>query len=315
MQVSAVDRGVVRDAVEENPSSNTSGVSWAAVFAGAAGAASLSYILVILGFGLGLSSISPWGNEGASASTMGLATILWLAFTQIAASAMGGYLAGRLRVKWVGVHTDEVYFRDTAHGFLSWAVASLVVAAFLASTMAAVIGGGASMAGSTLKGAATAASAAVGSAAGQAGAGNGDPTGYFADALLRTDPGAATAPDPGDATTRIEVARIFANDAANGTLTAEDKTYLGQVVAKKTGLAPPQAEQKVDAAFGQLKGSVESATAKAKQAADDARKAAAKAALWTFIALLAGAFFASFAATFGGRQRDSFPVTSARTVR
>src|SRR6185312_8668571 len=112
-----------------------SGVSWSAIFAGAAAAASLSYILIILGFGLGLSSVSPWTNTGAAATTIGVATIIWLTFTQIVASGMGGYLAGRLRIKWASVHTDEVYFRDTAHGFLSWAVASLVVAAFLASAI------------------------------------------------------------------------------------------------------------------------------------------------------------------------------------
>ncbi|MFD2271336.1 hypothetical protein ACFS07_10010 [Undibacterium arcticum] len=110
---------------------NASGVSWGAIFAGAAAAAALSLILVILGFGLGLSAVSPWANNGASATTIGMSTILWIAFTQIAASGLGGYLAGRLRVKWANVHGDEVYFRDTAHGFFAWAVASLATAAFL----------------------------------------------------------------------------------------------------------------------------------------------------------------------------------------
>lgn len=100
--------------------SNISSVTWAAILAGAAAVAALSLILIILGFGLGFSAISPWTNDGLSAQALGISTILWLVFTQIIASAMGGYLAGRLRVKWVNVHTDEVYFRDTAHGFLTW---------------------------------------------------------------------------------------------------------------------------------------------------------------------------------------------------
>ena len=112
-----------------------SGVSWGAVFAGALGAAALSLILFLLGTGFGLSSISPWTARGASATTIGIATILWITFTQIAASGIGGYLAGRLRTKWVGVRTDEVYFRDTAHGFLAWAFATLVTAAALTSTI------------------------------------------------------------------------------------------------------------------------------------------------------------------------------------
>ena len=102
------------------PAASNSAVSWGAIFAGAAAAASLSMILLMLGAGLGLTSISPWENDGLDASTVGIAAIVWLAFTQIAASGMGGYLAGRLRTKWVATHSNEVYFRDTAHGFLTW---------------------------------------------------------------------------------------------------------------------------------------------------------------------------------------------------
>ena len=123
-----------------------SGVSWGAIFAGAAGAASLSLILLVLGTGLGMSSVSPWAHQGASAGAIGLAAILWLSFTQIAASGMGGYLAGRLRTKWAGVHTDEVYFRDTAHGFLAWSVATLLTAALLSSVVGSIVGAGASSA-------------------------------------------------------------------------------------------------------------------------------------------------------------------------
>src|SRR6202790_4808029 len=119
---------------------HSSGVSWAAVIAGAFVAASLSLILLALGTGLGLSSVSPWSNVGASASTVGKAAIFWLIIMQIVASAMGGYLGGRLRTKWVNVHTDEVYFRDTAHGFLVWAVALVITAGFLASAATSLVG-------------------------------------------------------------------------------------------------------------------------------------------------------------------------------
>lgn len=125
--------------------SSTSGVSWSAIVAGASAAAALSLILLILGVGLGLSSVSPWANEGISAESFGISTIIWLTVTQLLSSALGGYLAGRLRTKWVGVHTDEVYFRDTAHGFLAWAVASLATAVLLASVIGSVLSGGASM--------------------------------------------------------------------------------------------------------------------------------------------------------------------------
>jgi hypothetical protein len=115
-------------AVSHRPTASTSSpgaVSWGAIAAGAAAAASLSLILPIVGVGLGLSSVSPWARQAAGATTFGVSTILWLTLTQLLASALGGYLAGRLRTRWTEVHTDEVYFRNTAHGFLAWAVASL----------------------------------------------------------------------------------------------------------------------------------------------------------------------------------------------
>src|SRR5437868_3925119 len=117
-----------------------SGVSWAAVIAGAFGAAALSLILLALGAGFGLSATSPWSNVGASASRVGVGAIIWLIIVQIMAFAIGGYTAGRMRTKWVGVHTDEVYFRDTAHGFLVWAVGIVMTAAFLASATVSMVG-------------------------------------------------------------------------------------------------------------------------------------------------------------------------------
>ena len=127
MQQTTVTRPVIerQGSVTELPGKNeaySSGVSWAAVIGGAFVAASLSLILISLGTGLGFSAVSPWANTGVSASTIGMGAIAWLIINQIVASAMGGYLAGRLRTKWVNVHTDEVYFRDSAHGFLVWAV-------------------------------------------------------------------------------------------------------------------------------------------------------------------------------------------------
>lgn len=154
--------------------SNSSAVSWSAVFAGATAAAALSLILLILGVGLGLSSVSPWAQSGVSAMSFGISTIVWLTFTQLIASGMGGYLAGRLRMRWAGVHIDEVYFRDTAHGFLAWAVASLATAALLTSTIVSILGGGvsatASVAGSAMQ---TAMTAAAGSASGSSNARSG----------------------------------------------------------------------------------------------------------------------------------------------
>ena len=289
----------------------SSAVSWAAIFVGACAAAALSLILVILGFGLGLSAVSPWSNAGASSTAVGVGTILWIAFTQLAASALGGYLAGRLRVKWTSLHTDEVYFRDTAHGFMAWAVATLFTAAMLGSALSSVLGAGV-RAGVSLAGnaATTAAVGVAGVAAAQQGSpGNASGAGmvsegldYFTDSLFRKD--ATHQGTPTNPATRGEAAKIFANDLRNGSMPDEDRQYLGGVVAQETGLSPPDAERRVADKFNQSKQAIDNAQNKARQVADDARKAAAHSALWTFVGLLLGAFCASLAATWGGRRRD-----------
>ncbi len=294
---------------------HASAVAWGAVFAGAAGAASLSLILLILGMGLGLSSVSPWSGQGVSGTTFGVSTILWLTFTQLAASGMGGYLAGRLRSRWISTHTDEVYFRDTAHGFLAWAVASLVTAAMLTSAIGSIVSG-AAQAGATV-----AAGVATGAAAAPAIAGNSSSTGatsnlgYFIDSLFRRDPStttasAATTPptSPGDEAGRpvAEVGRIFANATTNGAIAADDTKYVGQLIAQRTGLSQADAEKRVNDTFSRMQAKAKEVEAAARDAADKARKASAYAALWLFVSLLIGAFVASLAATYGGRRRDLF---------
>jgi hypothetical protein len=107
-------------------------VSWSAVFAGAIAAAAFGLILLALGTGLGLAALSPWRAASASAGAFGFAAIIWVCVTQILTSGLGGYLAGRFRHRWPAVDADEVYFRDTAHGFLAWALATLATAALVA---------------------------------------------------------------------------------------------------------------------------------------------------------------------------------------
>ena len=282
---------------------SVSAVSWAAILAGAAGAAALSLILLILGTGLGLSSVSPFSGQGVDGTTFGVSTIAWITLTQLAAAGLGGYLAGRLRTRWIATHTDEVYFRDTAHGFLAWAIATLATAALLTSAIGGILGTSASAAGAVVGGAGTAAAAAAPAAASSV---KSDGNGYFVDSLFRKDPAATVAASaPGDtAQSTAEAGRIFASGLADGALPAADTKYLGQLVSQRTGLSPADAEKRVDDDFARMKAKADQAKAQAREAADKARKASAYAALWLFISLLAGAFLASLAATFGGRQRD-----------
>jgi hypothetical protein len=276
-----------------------SGVSWGAIAAGAVGAAALSLLLIAFGAGLGLSAVSPWSDSGVSAATFKTGTGIYLVIVAVMSSAVGGYLAARLRSKWVGVHSHEVFFRDTAHGFVAWAFATLLSATALSSVTGYLANG---------------AAAGVGGAASQA-ARSVNPADIYVDKLFRPDtaaqpasapaspPAAGSAnPSPTMATpsgananqSRAEVLRLWtASFHDNQDLSAADKTYVAQVVAARTGMSQADAEKRVnDVIF------------EAKTAADAARKGAAKLSFWLTAAMLFGAFAASLAAIEGGSLRD-----------
>jgi hypothetical protein len=252
------------------------GVSWAAILAGAAASCALTLVLLSFGAGVGFSVVSPWGNSGVSATTFKIGTGLYFIVIAMISSAIGGYLAGRLRTKWIGVQTTEVHFRDTAHGFLAWAVASLVGAVLLASPANSLIGGTAS--GAT--------QAAISSA-------QTSPMDGYIDTLLRPDsPSAQGQSNPAD--TRREMVRLFTTSFHNGSdLSATDRTYVAKVVSARTGLSQADADKRVNDVATQVKADL-----------DKARKAAMQIAIWLTLSLFIGAFSASLAATEGGGLRD-----------
>lgn len=284
---------------------SSSAVSWGAIFAGALAAASLALILLMLGSGLGLTSISVFEDQGINAETFGIAAIAWLTFTQIAASGMGGYLAGRLRTKWVDTHTDEVYFRDTAHGFLTWALALIISVTLLTTAISSIVGGGAKAIGSVVGGAATATTHITGAASRLS-----EPSmQYFAHSLFRASTTDSTAnnvlaSEPPTPQQMSEVVGILTQSITSGVLSEEDRQYLAQLISQKTGISQNEAEQQVQAIFDKAQAKLKEAKDEAQKAADEARKTASYVTLWSFISLLIGAFVASLSATFGGRQRD-----------
>jgi hypothetical protein len=112
---------------EQSVESSAAGVEWAAIAAGALAAVGASIILFSLGSGLGVAGAHPWSFAPQNIASFTITAGIWLVVMQWLSSALGGYLAGRLRKKWVGVRTDEVFFRDTAHGLLAWALATVLV--------------------------------------------------------------------------------------------------------------------------------------------------------------------------------------------
>ncbi|HME23595.1 MAG TPA: hypothetical protein VKI44_20095 [Acetobacteraceae bacterium] len=275
--------------------SSATGVAWPAVFGGASAAAASSLILLALGSGFGLASVSPWSNSGASLTTFTAMTAIWLIIVQWFSSGLGGYLTGRLRTKWAGLHTHEVFFRDTANGFLSWAVASVIVAAFLASAAASVMSGATQVAAGAVAGGAQGAT----QAAARSGGNLADPTGYLVDSLYRSE---RPSPNVSSQDVRSETARILAMGIRNGDVSAPDKTYLAQLVAARTGLSQADAEKRVDDVIVQAK----AAEVKAREAADAARKAGASLSIFIGLSMLIGAFIAGAAGALGGRKRDEY---------
>jgi hypothetical protein len=270
---------------------SVAGVSWAAVLAGAVTSLALTLVLLSFGAGMGFAVVSPWGNSGVSATTFKIGTGLYFVVMAMLSSAIGGYLAGRLRTKWLGVQTTEVQFRDTAHGFLAWALASVLGAVLLASPASSLVG-------SALSGTTQAAAGSVRSG----------PMEGYVDALFRTDnPSAQGQQNPSDS--RAEMVRLFTSDFHDGNdLNPTDKAYVAKVVAARTGLSQADAEKRVN-----------DVVTRAKADLDNARKAAMQIAIWLTLSLFIGAFSASLAAMEGGGLRDGTwgkkPLVTAPNLR
>ena len=290
-----VDPTSVEAGLAFNTARPKSAASWGAIVSGALVAISVSLVLIALGTGLGFASMSPWPDRGVSASTFSIAAVIWFIVMQWVSSLLGGYITGRLRTRWIGTHVHEVFFRDTANGLVTWALATVVVAAVLASSVAAGVSGGA-------KAVTAVASAGAAGAAHSAVAGGTDSDfAYGVDKLFRA-PGASTASGSaagaGDA--RPEATRILVNALASGGLPDADRAYLATLIASRTGMSETDAQRRVD----ELVASATEAQVKMKAAADAARQDAAQVGIYTALAMLIGAFIASVASALGGRLRD-----------
>jgi hypothetical protein len=248
--------------------STSSGVSWSAVIAGAFAAAALGFTLMMLGAGAGLSSISIWPRAGFSTQRVAPVAIIWIVVVQALAGALGGFLAGRLRTKWVSVHRHEVHFRDTAHGLLVWCVGLVMTVAFLSSLGAVLAKDLSSMAGEDIA----------------------NPADYFVDQLFRSD---RAIPDRPDQATRAEARLILSRALGQPAMVSPDRTYLAVLVSARTGLSQSDATNRVE----------ETLTSE-RRAIDEARKAVAHSLYWLVVALLIGAFSSACAALVGGKRRD-----------
>jgi hypothetical protein len=275
--------------------------SWSAAIAGALAAIAVTFLVVALGSGIGLSFASPYGS-GPSATSLTVIAAVWLVMAQALGFATGGYLAGRLRSPAYDGVIGETTFRDAAQGFMVWAIGAVLMGLlFWVLTSWAV--------SSTTQLAAGAASAAARDQTTTTAAA----TDYFIDLLFRPGPGSATASAPPSDTvgvaaagtkpaitpeTRAEATRIIARSISQGRLDDSDRAYLAQVVAARTGLPPDEAQRRVTEVETKARDA-------AKEAADKAAKAGAYFSFWTFMSLLFAGTAATLAGMLGGELRDA----------
>jgi hypothetical protein len=269
-------------------------VEWGAVFAGAVLAAAISFVLLTFGTAIGLSATSPWPHAGISGKVLATLAVLWTMMQQIGAFMAGGYVAGRMRARWHETTQHEVEFRDGLHGGLVWAVGIVIGAALVMATAGAAAKTGLDVASR---------------AAGVAALSSTEPMDAVVDTMLRPTSvaqatGAPTPPAGASPTrargaasadeTRNEVARLLASAVASGSLSDQNRNYLAQIVAQRSGLSQQEAERRVNEAF----------TA-AREAADKARKAAILTGFVTAASLIISFGAAWWAAIRGGQHRDN----------
>ncbi len=280
-----------------------SAASWPSIVAGAAVAVAATLVMIALGSGIGFASISPWTDHGVTATKFAITTAIWLILTQWISAALGGYLAGRLRTRWHGVHTHEVFFRDTAHGLITWAVATILVAGVATSGVMSGVGAAghaaSQVAAAGVQGAAVGAAAGgTQGAAGSTGSATSPVSAYTLDKLFR--PSGSSASGANGVDPKAETGHIIANAVTSGSVPDADRAYLADQVAARTGVSQAEAKERVDSFIT----SVMQAQAKVKEEADAARKAAAEASIYLALSMLVGAFIAGVAAAVGGRLRD-----------
>jgi hypothetical protein len=298
---------------------SVSAISWTSIFGGALAILTIGLILMFLASSLGLSSMSPIvppnnvPNENENISTtngnaLAIGGAIALIVIQWVSAGIGGYLTGRLRTKWVNIHNDEIFFRDTVHGFLAWSLATALTVAFLTSATAAIVGGTVRAGTAVASGAALGAGNMLMQNSSMTGAGIGaggntmsvtDPFGYYIDMLFRS-------PTPNAAMSNRDAAeestRILMRGVTNNNLSEADRAYLAQIISARTGVGPAEATRRVDTTFAQLQDTKQ----KMLQAAEDVRSAGVKISLYTFLSLLIGAFIACACAALGGRHRDQY---------
>jgi hypothetical protein len=253
-----------------------SAVSWGAILAGTAVAAATSLLLFALAAGLDLAVMFRAAARGAPPPSLTVTAGVALIVTQWVSACLGGYITGRLRTRWVGTHTHEVFFRDTAHGFITWCMATILMASGLASTAASLPGLRLPVADSSAR-----------------------------DAPARVVDTQARVVDTQDfADTAYPRFTVAEGLAAEPAVTPPAEEGPGTLVLPD---GPPLVERGAWLRERGTRGYARALDESGSGGGDAARRDAAIGAILTALSMLVGAFMASVAAALGGRRRDLHP--------
>jgi hypothetical protein len=241
--------------IENNSSAQY--VDWGAIIAGGFVAVAISSLFLTFGSAIGLSMTSFQNGKSASLTALVVAGALWLLWVQVSSFVAGGYVAGRLRRRIGDATPHEVEIRDGSHGLIVWAV-GVVLASVLAIS-------------------------------GLSGAASVNPTDYYVDKMLRSETATVAAAN----TDTTQIGRVLAKNLGSAVIDDADKNFLLSAISTRAGLAPAEAQARLDQTISTL-----------KTQADTARRYGILVAFLTVASFLISGVAAWWAATSGGKHRN-----------
>jgi len=111
----------------------------------------MTLLLTLLGAGLGASSVNPTQEQHPFAG-LGTGALIWMVITGIVAFFLGGWVAG-YGSGWLTTRSEAA-----THGFVAWALASIIGVWFITGTASNLLSGSIGLIGQTLSGGVQAAS-------------------------------------------------------------------------------------------------------------------------------------------------------------
>lgn len=274
-------------------------ISWGAALAGVVIALVIQLMLSLLGVGIGLSTMEPLTGATPRTETLGTTAGIWWIVSWCIALLLGGWAAGRL----AGIPRR---LDATLHGVLTWAFTTLILFYLLTTAVGDLIGGGFRILSNLLPSGREVTAVTPGldlaweniqrelnALTPQTGSAPGQP-----DALRETgrqDIGPAGAANQ-ELTTLVD---RYIRPIQGAMAATVDREAVINALVLRTGMTREQAEQTLqrwEQDYQRVKAELEQ---RGRQVAATAAKLAARASLWTVLALVLGLIVAAIGGALG----------------